>query len=156
MKLKMPAFDPADVAAVEQTGYPPPYNERVRGRSRRVLGDVCGLTQFGVNLTTLQPGAQSALRHWHTLEDEFVYVVAGELVLVTDSGEQVIKAAQCAGFPAGKRDAHHFINRSSEPAQYLEIGSRIDADLAAYPDDDVAQIHTADGLRIVHKDGASY
>src|ERR1700712_4011445 len=88
--LKLPAINPATVPEVEKTAYPEPFRRRVKGRVRRVLGVPCGLTQFGVNLTTLAPGAQSALRHWHTHEDEFVYVTAGELVLVSDAGEQVL------------------------------------------------------------------
>jgi len=154
--LQLPAIDPVTIAEIEKTAYPPPFNERVRGRRRRRLGDAAGLTQFGVNLTTLLPGAQSALRHWHTLEDEFVYVLAGELVLVTDAGEQVLQAGQCAGFAAGKRDGHHLINRGAGPAQYLEIGSRFGADLAGYPDDDVALMHTIDGEQTIHKDGRPY
>jgi uncharacterized cupin superfamily protein len=154
--LQLPALDPQSVTAVEQTGYPSPYNERVRGRARRALGNACGLTQFGVNLTTLAPGTHSAMRHWHTHEDEFVYIVSGELVLVTDAGEQVLRVGECAGFPAGKRDGHHLINRSNAPAQYLEIGSRNEADLVDYSDDDVTLINTIDGERYVHKDGSAY
>lgn len=149
--LKLPALDPESIPAVEKTGYLPPYNERVRGRLRRALGNACGLTQFGVNLTTLLPGTHSALRHWHTHEDEFIYVVAGELVLVSDGGEQVLRAGHCAGFPAAQRDGHHLINRSNAPAQYLEMGSRMDADIAVYPDDDLALILTADGEQFVRK-----
>ena len=93
-------------------------------RVKRRLGDACGLTRFGVNLVTLPPGGQSALRHWHTLEDEFVYVLEGEVVLVTDDGEQVLRAGDCAGYPAGKPDGHHFVNRSGAPARYLEVGNR--------------------------------
>lgn len=153
MSLKLPAVDPQTLPIVEKTGYPPPLNERVRGRSRRKLGDACGLSQFGVNLTTLQPGSQSALRHWHVREDEFVYVLSGELVLVTDAGEQVLSAGHCAGFSAGKRDGHHFINRSTQPAQYLEVGSRLPGEIAGYPDDDIAMMMTVDGAKFVHKDG---
>jgi len=156
MTLKLPALDPSSLVAIEKTGYPAPYNERVNGRARRKLGDACGLTQFGVNLTTLQPGSQSALRHWHTLEDEFVFVISGELVLVTDGGEQVLRAGQCAGFPAAKRDGHHFINRSDAAAQYLEVGSRRPGDVADYSDEDITIILTVDGLKFVHKDGSSF
>lgn len=151
--LQLPALDPADVAEVEASGYPQPFRPRVAGRRRRRLGEACGLGQFGVNQTTLPPGAQSALRHWHTHEDEFVYVLEGELVLVTDAGEQVLRTGQCAGFPAGRRDGHHFINRSTAPAVYLEIGSRSDADVAAYPDEDLQLLRDVSGLRYAHKDG---
>jgi len=156
MTLKLPAVDPSTLPVVEKTGYPPPYNERVRGRSRRKLGDSCGLTQFGVNLTTLQPGSQSALRHWHAREDEFVYILSGEVVLVTDSGEQVLRAGQCSGFPGGKRDGHHMINRSAQPAQYLEVGSRIPGEVAGYPDDDITLAMTVDGMKYLHKGGSVY
>jgi uncharacterized cupin superfamily protein len=154
--LQLPALDPAAVAEKVSTGYPEPFRARVANRSRRKLGDACGLTQFGVNLTTLGPGAQSALRHWHTLEDEFVHVLSGELVLVTDASEQTLTAGQCAGFPAGKRDGHHFVNRTERPAQYLEIGTRRDGDVAGYPDDDLMLVLTTDGERWLRKDGTPY
>ncbi len=156
MTLKLPAVDPDTLPVIEKTGYPSPLNERVRGRSRHKLGDACGLTQFGVNLTTLQPGAQSALRHWHLREDEFVYVLSGEVVLVTDIGEQLLRAGQCAGFPAGKRDGHHLINRTDQLVQYLEVGSRIPGEVAGYPDEDLALVITVDGAKFVRKDGSAY
>ncbi len=156
MSLKLPAVDPASLPGVSKTNYPEPYRSRVAGRSRRKLGDACGLSQFGVNLTTLQPGGISALRHWHTHEDEFVWVVAGELVLITDAGEQRLEPGMCAGFPAGRQDGHHLVNRSAQPAQYLEIGSRADADLPVYPDDDLAYQRDAEGKRVMHKDGRPY
>jgi uncharacterized cupin superfamily protein len=156
MTLKLPALDPATVESIEKSGYPAPFNQRVIGRSKRKLGDACGLTQFGVNVTTLQPGSQSALRHWHTQEDEFVYVLSGELVLITDIGEQVLQAGQCAGFPGGKRDGHHLVNRSSQPASYLEVGSRIKGDVADYPDEDMTIVVGVNGIKFVHKDGQPY
>src|SRR5438105_15664734 len=131
--LKLPALDPAAVPEVRRVGYPEPFRSRMGDRVKRRLGDACALTQFGVNLVTLAPGGQSALRHWHTLEDEFVYVLGGEVVLVTEGGEQTLAAGMCAGYPAGRRDAHHFVNRSSAPVRYLEIGSRTDGDNAFYP-----------------------
>ena len=100
------------------------------------------------------PGGQSALRHWHTLEDEFVYVLEGEVVLVTDAGEQTLHAGDCAGYPAGNGDGHHFINRSDAPARYLEVGNRDEADTAYYPDDDLAFADS--GGRYMHKDGRPY
>lgn len=165
MPPALPAVDPATVRESRGTTYPEPFRSRVADRVKRKLGDACGLTQFGVNLVTLNPGAQSALRHWHTLEDEFVYVLAGEVVLVTDAGEQFLRAGQCAGYPAGKTDAHHFINRSGAPAQYLEIGSRFDDDVAHYPDDDLvwldSETQAAGGHKkkttiAAHKDGRPY
>ena len=154
--LKLPALDVNAVAEVRGSGYPQPFKARMGDRAKRRLGDACGLTKLGVNLVTLGPGGQSALRHWHTLEDEFVYVLEGEVVLVTDAGEQVLKSGTCAGYPAGKRDAHHFINRSTRPARYLEIGPRLDGDTAFYPDDDLMWIETEAGSVPAHKDGRRY
>lgn len=165
MPLRLPALDPTDVLGTRKTMYPEPFAARVADRIKRKLGDACGLTQFGVNLVTLNPGAQSALRHWHTHEDEFVYVLSGEVVLITEAGEQVLRAGHCAGYPAGRNDAHHFINRSSAPAQYLEVGSRFDDDIARYPDDDLKWLNIEtqrpDGHKEkttvgAHKDGRPY
>jgi len=123
-------------------------------RGKRRLGDACGLTRFGVNLVTLPPGGQSALRHWHTLEDEFVYVLEGELVLVSDGGEQTLRVGDCAGYVGGKTDGHHLINRSGGPARYLEVGNRDEADTAYYPDDDLK--YSDDRSGYAHKDGRPY
>jgi uncharacterized cupin superfamily protein len=153
-KLLLPALDPADVELRRGSSYPEPFRSRMGNRSKRRLGEACGLTGFGVNLVTLPPGGQSALRHAHSLEDEFVYVLAGEVALVTDAGEQIVVAGQCIGYPAGTGDAHHLINRSAADAVYLEVGSRIDADVCVYPDDDLAL--TDNNTRYVHKDGSSY
>ena len=153
---KPPALDPADVPEQRGSGYPEPFRSRMGDRAKRRLGDALGLTRFGVNLVTLAPGAQSALRHWHTLEDEFVWVLEGEVALVTDAGEQVLHAGQCAGYPGGKRDAHHMVNRGTVPARYLEIGSRIDGDNAFYPDDDLMWVETEDGVHAASKDGRRY
>jgi uncharacterized cupin superfamily protein len=154
--LRLPALDPATVAEVRQSGYPEPYRTRMGDRAKRKLGDTCGLTRFGVNLVTLGPGGQSALRHWHTLEDEFVYVLEGEVVLVTGEGEQVLGAGMCAGYPAGSRDAHHFINRGAVPARYLEVGDRTPGDNAFYPDDDLMWGEDENGAFAAHKDGRRY
>jgi uncharacterized cupin superfamily protein len=155
-KLLPPALDPADVPEKRGSGYPEPYRSRVADRAKRKLGEACGLTRFGVNLVTLGPGVVSALRHWHTLEDEFVYVLQGELVLVTNAGEQLLTAGMCAGYPAGARDAHHFVNRSASAATYLEIGNRIEGDNAFYPDDDLMWIADENGEYAAHKDGRRY
>jgi uncharacterized cupin superfamily protein len=155
-KLELPALDPADVPEVRRSGYPEPYRSRMGDRAKRRLGDACGLTKFGVNLVTLAPGGQSALRHWHTLEDEFVYILAGEVVLISEGGEQILGAGMCAGYPAGKRDAHHFVNRSNAPAQYLEIGNRIEGDNAFYPDDDLMWVETESGTIAARKDGTRH
>jgi uncharacterized cupin superfamily protein len=154
--LKLPAVDPASVPEVRGSGYPEPFRSRMGDRAKRRLGDACGLTRFGVNLVRLGPGGESALRHWHTLEDEFVYVLSGEVALVSDAGEQVLRAGMCAGYPGGKRDAHHFVNRGSTPAVYLEVGSRIDGDNAFYPDDDLVWCDAGEGVYAAHKDGRRY
>ncbi len=155
-KLRLPALDPATVPEHRGSGYPEPFRARMGDRVKRKLGDACGLTRFGVNLVTLGPGGQSALRHWHTLEDEFVCIVDGEVVLVTNAGEQVLTRGMCAGYPAGQRDAHHFVNRSTAPATYLEIGNRIDGDNAFYPDDDLMWGEDENGVFAAHKDGRRY
>jgi uncharacterized cupin superfamily protein len=155
-KLSLPALDPATAPEVRGSGYPEPHKSRMGDRVKRKLGDACGLTKFGVNLVTLGPGGQSALRHRHTLEDEFVYVLSGEVALVTNDGEQALTAGMCAGYPAGSRDAHHFVNRSAAPATYLEIGNRIEGDNAFYPDDDLMWCEDEQGVYAAHKDGRRY
>ncbi len=154
--LRLPALDPATVAEARGSGYPEPYRSRMGDRAKHRLGDACGLTKLGVNLVTLGPGGQSALRHWHTLDDEFVYVLEGEVVLVTDAGEQVLTAGMCAGYPAGNRDAHQFVNRSEAPARYLEMGGRTPGDNAFYPDDDLMWGADENGEYPAHKDGRRY
>lgn len=154
--MKLPALDPATVMEVRGSAYPEPFKSRMGERMKKRLGEACGLTKFGVNLVTLGPGGQSALRHWHTLEDEFVYVLEGEVTLITEGQEQVLTAGMCAGYPAGKRDAHHFVNRSQRPAKYLEIGNRTEGDNGFYPDDDLMWLATADGHVPAHKDGRRY
>lgn len=154
--LRLPALDPATVEEKRGTGYPEPYRSRIGERAKRPLGDACGLTRFGVNLVTLGPGGQSAMRHWHTLQDEFVYILEGEVVLVTNEGEQVLRAGDCAGYPAGKRNAHHFINRSGAPARYLEIGTREPGDNVFYPDIDLMSLQDEHGGYYAHRDGRRY
>jgi len=145
-------IDLAAVAARVGSAYPPPFDEPCRDRERRRVGDAAGLTQFGVNLLTLRPGTWSSQRHWHSHEDEFVYVVAGEVVLVTNEGEQTLIAGDCAGFPAGKADGHHLQNRSSRDAILLEVGSRAEEDVTEYPDVDLRALPSG----FVHKDGQQY
>jgi uncharacterized cupin superfamily protein len=126
-------------------------------REKRALGDALGLTKVGVNLTTLPPGKESSMRHSHTLEDEFVFVLEGEVVLRTEEGEQVLTAGMCAGFPAGDRDGHQLVNRSASAARYLEISNRDDRDIPEYSDDDLAYREGADGGGVfTHKDGTPY
>lgn len=153
---QLPALDPATVSEIRSVGYPEPFESRMGDHRSRRLGEACGLTKLGVNRVTLAPNAQSALRHWHTLEDEFVYVLSGEVTLVTDAGEQLLTSGMCAGYPAGNRDGHHLINQSDQPVLYLEIGSRIEGDSCFYPDDDMMWIDAEDGFRAAHKDGSAY
>jgi uncharacterized cupin superfamily protein len=134
------------------TLYPEPYDVPCRHRKRRRLGAAAGLTGFGVNLCRLPPGTWSSQRHWHSDEDEFIYVIEGEVVLVTDAGEEVLTAGDCAGFKAGEGDGHHLQNRSDREAAILEVGTNVSGDVAEYPDIDLRAI--ASGY--VHKDGRSY
>lgn len=157
MPLAKPALDPATVSPRSTSGYPEPYRSRVLPREKRALGDALGLTKVGVNLTTLPPGKESAMRHFHSHEDELVFVIEGEVVLRTDEGEQTLAAGMCAGFPAGSRNGHQLVNRSARPARYLEISNRDPADGAEYPDDDLVYRKAADGKSVfTHKDGRPY
>jgi uncharacterized cupin superfamily protein len=150
-------IDPAKEEARTGSGYPAPYAADCSNREKRALGDIAGLTHFGVNLVTLKPGTWSSQRHWHSGEDEFVYLISGELALVTDAGEQVLKAGMAAGFPAGDTNGHHLINRSGRDAVYLEVGSRVDGDVCSYPDIDLHLEPDGKGdYRFVHKDGRPY
>jgi len=154
--LRPPALDPATVPERRGSSYPEPFRTAVAARAKRPLGDATGLTQFGVNLVELPPGTWSSQRHWHTREDEFVYVVEGELVLVTDAGEQVLGPGMAAGFPAGREDGHHLINRTDRPARYLEVGTRIPEDEAVYPDIDMERRLRDGAARFVRKTGEPY
>lgn len=136
--------------------YPEPFRRQIAGRLKRPLGDAFGLTNFGVNLTVLAPGAVSALRHAHSRQDEFIYVVSGQLVLLTDAGRTELSAGMCAGFKAGSGDAHHLRNESTADAVYLEVGDRTPGDEVTYPDDDLCA-RAEDGIwRFSHKDGTPY
>jgi uncharacterized cupin superfamily protein len=117
-------------------------------REKRALGDATGLKKIGINLTTLMPGKESSVRHYHTLEDEFVFVLEGEVVLRTDEGEQTLAAGMCAGFPAGTTNGHQLVNRTTRPARYLEISNRDPADAAEYPDDDLRYSKAPDGSAV--------
>jgi uncharacterized cupin superfamily protein len=138
------------------TLYPPPFDAPCRARERTRLGDAAGLTQFGVNLLKLPPGAWSSQRHWHTGEDEFVYVVSGEVVLVTGAGEEVLKAGDAAGFKANDGDGHCLQNRSGADAQVLEIGSRVAGSSAYYSDIDMMAPAGGKPARYTHRDGTPY
>ena len=138
------------------TNYPEPFASRMAGREKRPLGDAFGLTRFGVNLTRLAPGAQSALRHRHTLQEELVYVLEGEPTLVTDTAETPLRPGMCAGFAAGGT-SHHLVNRTGRDVVYLEIGDRPPADEVTYPADDIQAAMGEDGRwRFTHKDGTPY
>ena len=133
----MKKIDHAKAPRGEGTRYPAPYDEPCRQRQWLKLGDAAGLTQFGVNLLTLKPGVWSSQRHWHSHEDEFVYMLEGEVVLVTDAGEEVLRPGDSAGFPAGDRDGHCLQNRTQKDARILVIGSRSDEDYGEYSDIDM-------------------
>lgn len=157
MTLKRPALDPATVAPRTTSGYPAEFAARVTPREKRALGDVLGLTRFGANLTTLLPGKESSMRHYHSREDELVFVLDGEVVLRTDAGEQVLTAGMCAGFPAGTTDGHQLVNRSDRPARYLEVGSRDPDDAAGYSDVDLASSKNAAGVYVyTRRDGSPH
>jgi uncharacterized cupin superfamily protein len=138
------------------TFYPQPFAQACLARERRRLGDAAGLNQFGVNHLRLPAGAWSSQRHWHFKQDEFVYVLAGEVVLVTDAGEETLKAGDCAGFRAGDPDGHHFQNRSGADALLLEVGTRVEGDGAEYPDVDL--VHPPGGVPALYtrRDGTPY
>jgi len=138
------------------TNYPEPFARRVAGRQKRRLGEAFGLRNFGVNLTRLAPGAVSALRHHHAKQDEFVYVLEGQAILVTDAGETPVGSGDCAGFPAGAGDAHHLVNRGTVDVLYLEIGDRTAGEAVVYPDDDIALTFVDGAMRFHHKDGTPY
>jgi len=154
----MPKIDPTKASEGSGSRYPAPFDEACKARTWRRLGDAAGLTQFGVNLLHLPPGTWSSQRHWHALEDEFVYVLEGEVALVTDQGEQPMRPGECAGFKAGVRDGHCFQNRSSAEAVLLVVGSRSDADHGEYSDIDLiftpGRYSSKGGYR--RKDGTQY
>ena len=149
----MPKINVANLPVDTSTGYPPPYDRVVAGRERKRLGNAAGLDQFGVNLTTLKPGAASALRHWHKREDEFVYVLVGEVVLIENEGETLLRVGDAAGFKANTCNGHHLINRSNQPAVYLEIGTRSKHERAEYPDVDLLVVRDEAGIRFSRKNG---
>ncbi len=141
---------------VRPSSYPEPFAARMQGRIKHPLGDLFGLTHFGVNLTRLAPGAASALRHAHSRQDEFIYVLEGHPTLLTDAGETALAPGMCAGFKAGTGNAHHLMNRSGEEGVYLELGDRSPVDTASYPDDDLQGTQVAGTWRFTRKDGTPY
>jgi len=143
-------------AKTKPTNYPEPFASRVAGRRKHPLGDLFGLTNFGVNLTRLAPGAVSAMRHAHTKQDEFVYILEGHPTLHTDEGKTRLSPGMCAGFKAGTGNAHHLINETREDVVYLELGDRTPGDEARYPDDDLKAAMVDGKWKFMHKDGAPY
>ncbi len=152
----MTIIDPNLVPSRTGSNYPDRFKPVVAGREKKRLGDAAGLKNFGVNLTTLPPKSQSALRHWHTKQDEFIYVLSGELTLITDEGETVLQAGQAAGFPAGEANGHCLYNHTEAIATYLEIGDRTPNDGGNYPDDDLIAQAIDGGWQFTHKDGTPY
>src|SRR5688500_19750286 len=160
MSLKRPALDPKSLVPRTGSGYPEPYRSRVLPREKRQLGDALGLTRIGINHTTLPPGKESSMRHWHTHEEEFIFVLSGELWLRTDAGEQLLTAGMCAGFPiagdAGAGDGHQLVNRGSQPAVYLEVSSRDPRDAAYYSEVDLRWNAPDAPGRFTRRDGSEF
>jgi len=149
----VPKIDVAKATVRTKGRYPDPWGAITEGREKAALGDVVGLTQFGVNLTRLKPGAASALRHWHEAEDEFVYVLEGEILLIEDGGTTVLEPGDAAGFKAG---SHHLVNKSKRDAVYLEVGTRAKRERAHYPDVDLVYDKDESGFRFSHRSGEPY
>jgi uncharacterized cupin superfamily protein len=156
MSLSKPALDPMSLEPRTGSGYPEPYRSRVLPREKRQLGNALGLTKIGINHTVLPPGKESSMRHWHTHEEEFIYVLSGEVVLCTDAGEQTLTAGTCAGFPLGTKDGHQLVNRSAAPAVYLEISNRDDNDRAFYSDVDLQFNGVNAEVMFTRKDGSRF
>ena len=156
--MKRPALRALDAPLrAKPSNYPEPFRARMQGREKRPLGDLFGLTNFGVNLTRLAPGAMSALRHAHSRQDEFVYVLEGSPTLITDEGETPLEPGMCAGFKAGDGNGHHLVNRTASDVLYLEVGDRTPGDAGSYPDDDLVAALAPNGAwRFTRKDGTPY
>ena len=149
-------INPENIPNKTSSNYPEQFKPLVAGRSKKRLGDAAGLKNFGVNLVKFAPGSCSALRHWHTKQDEFIYVLDGEITLVTNQGEQILTVGMVAGFTAGVADGHHLINRSNAVSVYLEIGDRTSDDQVNYPDIDLVANDNPNGWSFTHKDGSLY
>lgn len=154
--MNEPHLTPIDAAALpcrRGTGYPSPFDTPCEGREKRALGDAFGLTQYGVNVTTLPPGVWSSQRHWHSQVDELIYVISGQPTLVTDAGRTVLAPGMCAGFRAGDGNGHHLVNETEEPVVYLEVGTRRNDDVVDYSDIDMRTVARAHGGGFTRKDG---
>jgi uncharacterized cupin superfamily protein len=148
--------DPKSVVPDSGSAYPPPFDQIVQGRHRHRLSPAIGLTKFGVNLVHLEPGSNSSARHWHTEQDEFVYVVTGTATLVSDEGESELGQGMAAGFPAGNPNGHQVVNRTSEDVWYIEVGDRPQREAVTYPDVDMANAVTEGRPHFTRKDGSSF
>ena len=153
---KPPILDPKTVAPRIGSVSPPELAAPLMGREKRALGNVFNLTQFGVNLTTLAPGTWSAHRHWHDNEDEFVFVLEGEITLIDDAGEHLLKPGMCAGFKAGVANGHHLVNKTKTPVTYLEIGTRAERELAHYSDVDMRYVRDGKTITVTRKSGEPF
>ena len=149
-------LDPKTITPRTGTIYPPEFAGPLKGREKRALGDVFGLTQYGVNLATLAPGTWSSQRHWHEKEDEFIFVIEGDITLIDDAGEHPLKPGMCAGFKAGVANGHHLVNKTKTPATYLEIGTRSANEVATYPDVDMKAVKTDGKFVLTRKDGTGF
>jgi uncharacterized cupin superfamily protein len=149
-------IDPSEIPSVVGTFYPAPYDEPCRTRERKKLGDAAGLTQYGINLLRLPPGAWSSQRHWHTRSDEFVYVLEGEVALVTNQGEETLRVGDAAGFKAGEEDGHCLRNNSTDDALILEVGARADSDIGHFSEADLLAPAGGKPAIFTHKDGNLY
>ena len=152
----MPKLDLSSLTPRTGSSYPEPFASQMQGRSSLRLGEAGGLTQFGANIVILQPGAMSSQRHWHLKEDEFVLMLSGECVMVLDGGETVMRAGDAAAFPAGLADGHHFINRTSEEARFLVVGSKHPDEVCTYSDVDLHLTMDEGAFAYRHKDGTPY
>ena len=152
----MPVIDPAKVPVKTGSIYPEPYASMMQGRSSLRLGDAGGLTQFGVNLVTLEPGALSSLRHWHLHEDEFVMVTEGEVTLIQDAGQTTMRPGDCAAFPAGNPDGHHFVNRTERVARFLVVGTKAPREVATYSDVDLRVEVEGGRATFTYRDGTPF
>ncbi len=152
----MPKLDLSLVPVKTGSIYPAPYDAVVAGRTSLRLGDAGGLTQFGVNLVTLAPGAMSSLRHWHLAEDEFVMITSGTCTMITNAGNTQMQTGDCAAFPANTADGHHFINHTATPATFLVVGSKAPREIATYSDVDLVVTIQAGKAIFTHKDGTPY
>ena len=156
MGERAPGIDAKTVAARRGSSYPAPFDKPCAGRSKQALGDAFDLADFGVNLVTLPPGTASSQRHWHSAEDEFVYVLAGNPILVTDAGRTPMRPGMCAGFKAGNGDGHHLVNETGADVVYLEVGSRTPGDDVVYSDIDMRILGRGRSGGYEHKDGTPY